>query len=204
MCHALAWLAVSAGTLSSLFLAWSVRRHPEKMGVMNWVWPLVGLPGGPLAVWLYLRHRRPGPTPAWLSIATATCHCGAGCTLGDILSEGGLLLGGITLGLGAVWTIDTVVAFLLGIVFQYFSIAPMRGLGFRAGIIAAVKADTLSLMAWQAGMIGMMAAVQLGVARLESNSVEFWFAMQAAMLAGFAVSYPVNGWLLKSGLKEKM
>jgi hypothetical protein len=90
MCHALAWLAVSAGTLSSLFLAWSVRRHPEKMGVMNWVWPLVGLPGGPLAVWLYLRHRRPGPTPAWLSIATATCHCGAGCTLGDILSEGGL------------------------------------------------------------------------------------------------------------------
>ncbi|HWA69691.1 MAG TPA: DUF4396 domain-containing protein [Rhizomicrobium sp.] len=50
----------------------------------------------------------------------------------------------------------------------------------------------------------MMAAVQLGVARLESNSVEFWFAMQAAMLAGFAVSYPVNGWLLKSGLKEKM
>jgi hypothetical protein len=43
----------------------------------------------------------------------------------------------------------------------------------------------------------------LGV-RLEVNSVEFWFMMQIAMLCGFATSYPVNWWLIKAGLKEKM
>jgi len=28
--------------------------------------------------------------------------------------------------------------------------------------------------------------------------------MQLAMLAGFATSYPVNWWLIRSGLKEQM
>lgn len=108
------------------------------------------------------------------------------------------------IGLAGMWALDTALAFLLGIVFQYFSIAPMRGLNLRQGLIAAVKADTLSLLAWQAGMIGLMGAVQFGVVRLSPDQAAFWFAMQLAMLAGFAVSYPVNRWLLKTGLKEKM
>jgi Domain of unknown function (DUF4396) len=40
--------------------------------------------------------------------------------------------------------------------------------------------------------------------RMEANSVEFWFMMQLAMLAGFATSYPVNWWLISIGVKEKM
>ena len=32
----------------------------------------------------------------------------------------------------------------------------------------------------------------------------FWFMMQIAMLAGFLTSYPVNWWLLRSGIKEKI
>jgi hypothetical protein len=32
----------------------------------------------------------------------------------------------------------------------------------------------------------------------------FWFMMQLGMLCGFLTSYPVNGWLLKIGWKEKM
>ena len=41
--------------------------------------------------------------------------------------------------------------------FQYFTIAPMCELSFGAGLIAAIKADTLSLTAWQIGMYGFMA-----------------------------------------------
>ena len=40
----------------------------------------------------------------------------------------------------AVWIPDYLVAFLFGIVFQYFTIAPMRGLSFGKGVLAAVKA----------------------------------------------------------------
>ena len=40
--------------------------------------------------------------------------------------------------------------------------------------------------------------------KLEVDSVEFWFMMQIAMLCGFLTSYPVNWWLLRSGIKEMM
>lgn len=196
-------LLVGLGIACALWLAQAVWRRPEKMAVMNWVWPLVGLSGGPLAVWLHRRQHRPGPRPFWQSVAVATCHCGAGCTLGDLLVEGAAPLLG-PMGITTRWGIDTLAAFLLGIVFQYFSIAPMRGLGLRDGLAAAVKADTLSLLAWQAGMIGTMAAIHFGLIALAPGDVRFWAAMQLAMLAGFAVSYPVNAALLKAGLKEKM
>ena len=38
----------------------------------------------------------------------------------------------------------------------------------------------------------------------KTNSAEFWFMMQIAMLCGFADGYPVNWWLLRNGIKEKM
>jgi hypothetical protein len=215
--HLLSWLAVLAGISSSLKLAWSVRRHQEHMAIMNWVWPLVALAGGPLVIWLYNRQKahHHGEAPFALATAVATCHCGAGCTLGDIIAETaataapGIL---VWFGLGSLfaepifagWVLDFVAAFLLGIVFQYFSIAPMRGLGLKDGIVAALKADAMSLAAWQVGMYGVMALVQFGWMRLAPDSAEFWFAMQVAMLGGFAASYPVNWWLLKAGIKEKM
>ena len=86
----------------------------------------------------------------------------------------------------------------------------MRGLSFRDGIIAALKADTLSLTAWQIGMYGFMAVAYFGLfqhslgVKLQTNSFEFWFMMQIAMVFGFLTSYPVNWWLIKRGIKEKM
>jgi hypothetical protein len=43
----------------------------------------------------------------------------------------------------------------------------------------------------------------LGV-RLATDMPEFWFTMQVAMLCGFATAYPVNWWLIRSGIKEAM
>jgi hypothetical protein len=86
----------------------------------------------------------------------------------------------------------------------------MRGLSVGEGLKQAVKADTLSLTAWQLGMYGFMALAHFYVfkhllgARLQVNSFEFWFMMQIAMLAGFVTSYPVNWWLIRRGIKEAM
>ena len=110
----------------------------------------------------------------------------------------------------AVWVLDFLFAFAFGIVFQYYSVAPMRGLSLRDGIIAAFKADTLSLTAWQVGMYGFMAIATFLIFRplfgvmLQADSVEFWFMMQIAMLFGFATAYPVNWWLVRAGVKEEM
>ena len=95
----------------------------------------------------------------------------------------------------AVWILDFAFAFLLGIAFQYFTIAPMRNLSPAEDLVAALKADTLSLTAWQVGMYGFMAFAQFYLLghllgrRAEVDSPEFWFVMQVAMLVGFATSY---------------
>lgn len=99
-------------------------------------------------------------------------HCGAGCTLGDLGAEWLVFfVPAIAAGLGygslfshrmfAVWIVDYVCAFGFGILFQYFTIVPMRGLSPGRGLIEAVKADALSLTAWQVGMYGFMAFAAL-------------------------------------------
>ena len=59
-------------------------------------------------------------------------------------------------------------------------------------------------------MYGFMAFAQFYLFRhllgvpLEVNTPEFWFVMQIAMIAGFCTSYPVNWWLIRVGIKERM
>lgn len=98
----------------------------------------------------------------------------------------------------AVFIIDYILAFGFGVLFQYLTIKPMRGLSPGQGIIQAVKADVLSLTAWQVGMYGFMIIAHFWIfaqifnTKLHVASVEFWFMMQIAMWFGFATSYPVN------------
>lgn len=165
------------------------------------------------------RSGRPHTMP--VSVFVGTCHCGAGCSLADLLVEWLLfavpaiaVVGGadwlFSDRIYAGWVLAFVVAYLFGIAFQYFSIAPMRGLGIKDGLKAAIRADTLSITAWQVGMYGTMAVVQLWLApmwwdgRLAVDSPVFWLMMQLAMVVGFGTAYPVNWWLLKKGLKEPM
>lgn len=106
----------------------------------------------------------------------------------------------------AAWVVDYIAAFLFGIAFQYFTIQPMRNLSPDQGLMAARKADTLSLTAWQIGMYGWMALATFVIFGHELHKTDpvFWFMMQIAMLAGFMTSYPVNWWLLRKGIKETM
>ncbi len=162
-----------------------------------------------------------GETPFPVMVANGALHCGSGCTLGDIVAEWLVFaVPAIAVWFGykslfgdkifAVWIVDYIFAYAFGIFFQYFTIAPMRGLSFGPGLVAAIKADTLSLAAWQVGMYGFMAFAYFYLFRtvlgapLQTNMVEFWFMMQIAMIFGFITTYPVNWWLIKSGIKERM
>jgi hypothetical protein len=146
----------------------------------------------------------------WQSAVVGATHCGAGCALGDVLAEGGLYLLGIGSLLGSAlltsYVFDFIAAYLLGIIFQYFAIVPMRKLSPGQGIWAAIKADTLSLIAFQIGMYAWMALTQklLFHPSLEPNSPVYWFMMQIAMIFGFITSFPMNWFLIRSGIKERM
>ena len=108
--------------------------------------------------------------------------------------------------LWAKYALDFGFAYIAGIVFQYYSIAPMRGLSGWEGIKAALKADTISLIAFEVGMFAWMAFSSLVLFRsgLHATQAAYWFMMQIAMLFGFLSAYPMNWWLLRVGIKERM
>ncbi|MGE5186469.1 MAG: DUF4396 domain-containing protein [Acidobacteriota bacterium] len=191
--------------LSAIVVALDLLVHGgKKMWIMDLVWPITALWAGPFAAWAYFelgraeRHDQPLPALA----GKAATHCGAGCTLGDIAAA--LFAVGVPLSLGGYdifgeWIYAYIAAFAIGIAFQYFTM-PSRGW------VAAVKADTLSLTAWQVGMYGWMAIARFAILghRFDKRAPLFWVLMQAAMLCGFLTAWPVNAWLLRRGLKEAM
>ena len=201
------------------------------MWIMNVVWPITALFGSALGFLGYMTFGRNKMTacaaksdrqpPFSVAVGKGTTHCGAGCTLGDITAEWlAVIFPSVAVGFGwgsifadkmfAVWVLDYLFAFAFGVAFQYFTIKPMRNLSAGAGLLAALKADSLSLTCWQIGMYGFMAFAhfylfgELLKAPLEVDTVEFWFMMQIAMLAGFVTAYPANWWLIKRGIKERM
>jgi len=241
--HTLAIVSLAVAGTCTLVVALDETRRPQKMWIMNLVWPLTTLFGGLLwlaAYYAWGRGPRPGhdagqasgdenndenededkpPFPAM--VLKGASHCGAGCTLGDIIAEwGAFAIPAIAVWFGfksvfseriiAVWIPDFLLAFAIGIAFQYFTIKPMRDLSVGQGIVQALKADIASITAWQIGMYGLMAVIQFAWFRpafghvAEVNTPEFWFAMQLAMLAGFCTAYPVNWLLIRSGVKERM
>ena len=236
-------LAIASLALAFLCTAISATlllARPQKMWIMNIVWPVTALYWGPVGVWglwdmgappmsprkrelrqeerqQHQAHseaageqkRQEGASkPFWQQVAVGVTHCGAGCTLGDIIGEWLVFAFGWSLfgeKLYAEMLVDFPLAFGLGIVFQYFTIAPMRSLGLREGLIAAIKADTISIVAFEVGLFGWMALTAFVLFPGESiGSWNHWFQMQIGMIVGFFTSYPANWLLLRRGLKEPM
>jgi hypothetical protein len=221
-----AWISLAVAFISAVVILLDIYAagYRQRMRVMEAVWPVTALYFGPIAMWMYFRHGRPNSSrwleergldsppdkPGWATTAIGVSHCGAGCTLGDIIAETAIFLIGIELLGRALWPEmigDYAAALALGILFQYFAIAPMRGLGFRAGMVAAAKADVLSLTAFEVGLFGWMAVMAFVLfpsSPLHPNSPVYWFLMQVGMVIGFATAWPANVWLIRRGIKEAM
>lgn len=219
------WVFISAGVLSAALVLADIYLlgYREHMRIMEAVWPLTALYAGPIAVAAYLRWGRPmspkwmeaggrgmGGKPFWAGTAVSATHCGAGCVLGDLIAEwvvfaAGLQLAGLALPVE--YPFDYALALGWGILFQYFVIAPVRHLSAGEGLRLAAKADFLALSAFEVGLFGWMAVMQLVLfpaPHLPADSAAFWFLMQAGMLIGFVTTYPMNWWLIRRGIKEVM
>jgi hypothetical protein len=220
----LAWISIALTLACALWIAADEIRHPQAMGVMNVVWPVTALYFSVFAVWAYYKLGRPrsrdadsnggmdmGKQPLRASqVALGTSHCGAGCMIADVVCEFGIAAAGLTL-LGSVlwaeYAIDFAAAWALGIVFQYFAIKPMGNMSAGQALFAAVKADTLSILAFQVGMYAWMALVYFKLypgPHLTAFQPAYWLMMQAGMICGFLTSFPMNWLLIRLGLKEAM
>ena len=70
----------------------------------------------------------------WQATFNSAAHCGAGCALGDFIGTWIVFSTGVTLfgsEIGSNYLITFVLAYAVGVVFQYFAVAPMRGLDLR-------------------------------------------------------------------------
>lgn len=198
-----------------------VKGNKQKMRIMNVVWPVTALYMGPVGLYAYWKVGRlkskkimkkeeiPGRA-FWQKVFISDSHCGAGCTLGDIIGESIVgLLGIVILGtaLFANYVFDYIFAFTLGILFQYLAVMPMhKDLTRKQGLVKALKADTLSLTSFEIGLFGWMALMSFVLFKphLEPSGPTYWFMMQIGMILGFLTSYPVNWYLVTKGIKESM
>jgi hypothetical protein len=219
-----AWISIALAVVCALWIAVDEVRHPQAMSVMNVVWPVTALYFSVFAVWAYYKLGRPRARDAMAhsgkamekgevsasQVALGTSHCGAGCMIADVVCEFGIAAAGLTL-LGSVlwaeYAIDFAAAWALGIVFQYFAIKSMGKMSVGQALLAAVKADTLSILAFQVGMYAWMALVYFKLypgPHLTAFEPVYWLTMQAGMICGFMTSFPMNWLLIRVGLKEAM
>jgi len=212
----LSWISLIMAGLTAVWIIWDIaagRRQP--MPIMNVVWPVTALYFGPLAPIFYFRFGRASPPggpeqgqkPYWQKVFVSATHCGAGCTLGDVIADFAIVGLGLSLlasPVGTSFILDFSAAYLLGVLFQYL---PMRSMGEERlpALWKSIKADTASLVAFEIGLFGWMALVRLvWFPGLEADTALFWFMMQVGMVIGFLTTYPANWWLIRAGIKHGM
>lgn len=204
------WFALTAW--SALYVAWDAFTNNPELRVMRWGWVLVTLYTGPVGAALYLLTcKGPQPVaherfvaPRWKQALGSTIHGMAGDTTGIIVAAA------ITVALGFPLWLATLSGYIIGFacglpIFQVPFMRATIGGSYLAAARRSVLPEWLSLNAVMAGMIPTMVILMSRDMRaIEVTSVRFWGVMSLATLVGLVVAYPVNWWLVASGLKRGM
>lgn len=217
--NTVSWVVIALGAITALTIAIDVKSHPQHMKVMNITWPITGLYFPVIGWFLYKamgrsshashHHHHQHDKPFWQRVFTSVTHCGGGCTLGDSIAAPLVSITGLTV-LGSEllghFVGEFIAAYLVGILFQFLPIMEMGEHSPGRALINAIKADTLSLVAFEIGMFGWIAYAFVMLLPTEPavSSPVYWFMMQIAMIIGFATAYPANWLLVKVGIKHGM
>ena len=203
------WFAEAA--LSTTLVAADIGRTPESP-VLKWGFVIVTLYTGPVGLVLYLWSCRE-PLPAtheayvrarWRQVVGSTMHCVAGDGIGILVAAA------VTSPLGLpAWT-DFLVEYAAGFgfgwtIFQALFMKDMAGGSYRRSLEMTFLAEFVSMNGLMAGMAAVSIPWRQSVAAASGpDHPGFWFVYCVALTAGFAVSYPLNWWLVAAGLKHGM
>ncbi|MEO7230907.1 MAG: DUF4396 domain-containing protein [Candidatus Limnocylindrales bacterium] len=197
---------------STIYVAWDLLARTPAMGVMKLGWILVLLYTGPVGLIVYLAScRRPGGeshqafvTPRWKQAVGSTIHCLAGDATGIIAAAA--ITGSLALPLGVDLIIEYVAGFTFGLlIFQALFMKAMKGGSYLAAVRATVLPEWLSMNALMAGMIPVMVLLTTqDPSAMEPTGGRFWGVMALATIVGGLLAYPVNWWLVATGLKHGM
>ncbi|UCI06509.1 DUF4396 domain-containing protein [Mesorhizobium sp. B1-1-8] len=203
------WFALAAA--STLYVGFDQYRNNPEPVVMKWGFILVTLYMGPLGLLLYVladKEPRPGEheaftSPLWKQGVGSTIHCVAGDATGIILAAV------ITATLGLPMWLDLIVEYLAGFafglfIFQSLFMKSMMGGTYWENVRKSFLPEFISMNFMMAGMAPVMSFLMMGrdMRAMEPTELLFWGVMSIGVIAGFALAYPANVWLVARGLKH--
>jgi len=203
------WFVLAAA--STLYVGIDQYRNNPEPVVMKWGFILVTLYMGPLGLLLYVladKEPRPGEhedftRPLWKQGVGSTIHCVAGDATGIILAAV------ITAMLGLPMWIDLIVEYLAGFafglfIFQSLFMKSMMGGTYWENVRKSFLPEFISMNFMMAGMAPVMSFLMMGrdMRAMEPTELLFWGVMSIGVIAGFALAYPANVWLVARGLKH--
>jgi len=203
------WFVLAAA--STAYVAWDQYRNNPEPAVMKWGFILVTLYMGPIGLLLYVmadKEPRPGEheafiKPLWKQGVGSTIHCVAGDATGIILAAV------VTAALGLPMWIDLIVEYVAGFafglfIFQSLFMKSMMGGTYWENVRKSFLPEFISMNFMMAGMAPVMSFLMMGrdMRAMVPTELLFWGVMSIGVIAGFALAYPWNVWLVTQALKH--
>ncbi|CAN5209801.1 DUF4396 domain-containing protein [soil metagenome] len=203
------WFSVAA--LCTVYVAVDQYRNNPEPVVMKWGFILVTLYTGPIGLLLYVladKEPRPGEheafvKPLWKQGVGSTIHCIAGDATGIILAAV------ITATLGLPMWLDLLVEYAFGFafglfIFQALFMKSMMGGTYWQNVRRSFIPELISMNFMMAGMAPVMSFLMMGrdMRAMVPTELIFWGVMSLGVIAGFALAFPSNVWLVSKALKH--
>lgn len=178
-----------------------IQNNSHLKSVMKLVWILTVAYSGLIGLSLYFwsGRRQIARDSIWRRATRSVSHCYAGCGGGEVI---GVIVSVGLFSLGQVWAalVTFAFAYTAGIV---INVAALVGDGEEMG--TALKDS----FATETASIFVMEVVAIGADFLLAGEATlgdplFWSSLVVSLTAGLVAAYPVNLWLIKSGVKEAM
>ncbi|KUO97254.1 DUF4396 domain-containing protein [Ferroacidibacillus organovorans] len=205
----LTWIVISV--CCTFWLVKDLRHQPEIMSMMKIAWILITLYLGFIGIWLYHRScREPEPgthdafvAPMWKQSVGSVMHCVAGDALGIVAAS--TVATWLRLPESQSMVVEYIAGFLMGwLFFQTIPMMKMNGTTFKHELKTAFFAEFLSLTFMVIGMFPTMAYFMRIWHVMSAVDLRFWLIMSISILIGSIVTYPINWWMVRRGMKHGM
>ena len=130
----------------------------------------------------------------WGTAVSATLHCLTGCAIGEIL--GMVIATAVGLGNAASIALAIVLAFFFGYALTIVSL--IRVVNPRRALRLAFASDTASIATMEVVDNLFIIAVPGALAAGLTDSL-FWWSLVVSLAVAFAVTVPINRWLISRG-----
>jgi Domain of unknown function (DUF4396) len=142
----------------------------------------------------HAQHAQHG-SATWATAAQATLHCLTGCAIGEVL---GMVIGtSLNLHNAATVVLSIVLAFVFGYGLTMRGVL-RAGVDVRSALKVALAADTVSIAVMEV-LDNLVVVAIPGAMNAGLTSPLFWGSLAFSLVVAFALTTPVNRWMISRG-----